>query len=106
MIKCSKCNKEMQGVITGYQFTLLCGKCAKDNDAIHSERGSKVKVVDINNGYDYDAMHAQKYLKLGETYTVDSIEIGGWCSYITLVEMPYKKFNSVHFKLIKDKFKR
>jgi len=36
-------------------------------------------------------------LKEGESYTVESVEIGGWTSYVKLNEVPERSFNTVMF---------
>jgi hypothetical protein len=54
------------------------------------------------NGYDIDKEHADKYLKVGETYTLERADVGNWRTEFYLKEFPGKSFNSVHFKPIKD----
>lgn len=36
-------------------------------------------------------------LKVGETYTVDRVEVHSWHTKVWLKELPNKVFNSVHF---------
>lgn len=58
--------------------------------------GQKVRYTGIN-GTDGDIKFADSYLKAGEIYTVDYLDIGGWHSTVNLKEVPYKSFNTVHF---------
>lgn len=63
---------------------------------IYAEEGTKVKYTG-KNGYDSDKEHANKYLKVGEIYTIDYMIVNGWNTEIYLKEMPNEVFNSVHF---------
>jgi len=71
---------------------------------IRAKQGHKVIVtpVTINYGYEMDKIHANAYLKVGEVYTVESIDIHDWSSGVTLKEIPDRVFNSVHFEDFKD----
>ena len=64
---------------------------------IYCEEGTKVIFLN-EGGFDNDTKEANKYLKEGETYTVDYIDVGGWISYVTLKECPNKSFNTVMFE--------
>ena len=63
---------------------------------IYSEEGTKV-IYTGEGGYDHHKKHADKYLKVGETYTVDYTDVGGWNTDVYLKEVPNEGFNSVHF---------
>lgn len=63
---------------------------------IYSTKGTKVIFNNIN-GHDYDLEHARKYLKEGEKYTVDFIDVGAWSTSVYLEEFPGISFNSVMF---------
>ena len=64
---------------------------------IYAEKGTRVKFTG-KNGYEHDKEHANKYLKVGETYTVENNYVSGWHTDVWLKEVPNEKFNSVHFK--------
>lgn len=70
---------------------------------MHSERGCRVKVKSVTNGWNSDIEKAQKYFNVGDVYTVENVEIGGFISYLTLKEFPNIKFNTVNFALCKTK---
>lgn len=59
--------------------------------------GTKVRYTG-EGGWDADKVHANKYLTVGEIYTVDIIDIGSWCSEVYLVEVPHLDFNTVMFE--------
>lgn len=42
----------------------------------------------------------KKLFKVGEVYTVDNVEVGGYSSTVALKEFPDKSFNTVFFKRI------
>jgi hypothetical protein len=64
---------------------------------IYAEKGTKVKYTG-NGGYQGDKDHANNYLKVGETYTVLTTKVSGWCTDVFLKELPNQCFNSVHFE--------
>ena len=64
---------------------------------IHAEEGTKVKYTGTG-GYDEHRKHANKYLKVGETYTVLNTNVSGWHTSVFLQEVPNQCFNSVHFE--------
>ena len=64
---------------------------------IYAEEGAKVKYTG-ENGYEHHKEHANKYLKVGETYTVENTYVSGWHTDVWLKEVPNEKFNSVHFE--------
>jgi hypothetical protein len=63
---------------------------------IYSEEGTKVKYTG-KGGYDHHKEHANKHLKVGEIYTIDHTDVGGWHTDVYLKEVPNQAFNSVHF---------
>lgn len=69
---------------------------------IYSERGSKVTFLN-HHGREFDLVKARKYLKQGEIYTINSIEISGWSSKVFLKEVPETSFNTVMFDNIENK---
>jgi hypothetical protein len=68
---------------------------------IHSKIGSTIEYLGTG-GYDSDLKYANKYLYIGEKYSIKNIEIHDWNTNVTLFKIPDKKFNSVHFKNIED----
>ena len=76
---------------------LINNHFGKTNDMdIYTEKGGKVIFSGIG-GYDSELKSAKKYLKIGEIYTVDYLDIGGFHSDVYLEEFPNIKFNSVQF---------
>lgn len=103
-MKCEICGKELVGVYSDYNFrNRKCSKCYKGNNVLYAESGSEVVVKNITNGLMGDRRTAQRYLNVGDIYTVDSIEIGRNSSTLTLKEFPNIRFNTVHFELYKTK---
>ena len=64
---------------------------------IYAKNGTKV-VYTGKNGNDYDQQHADKYLKVGNEYTVHTTIVDDWDSTVNLKEVPGKLFNTVHFE--------
>jgi hypothetical protein len=67
---------------------------------IYTKKGTKVKYTGTG-GYDSHKEHANKYLKVGETYTVLNTNVSGWHTDVFLQEVPNQCFNSVHFEELK-----
>ena len=67
---------------------------------IYAEEGHKVTVTEdsINNGYEPVEKHAKEFLKVGETYTIESTDVDGWNTDVYLKEFPGEIFNSVNFE--------
>lgn len=63
---------------------------------IYSAPGTRVRFSD-KHGSDYDVEFAKSCLIIGEVYTVKSIDVHSWISYVELKECPGKSFNSVLF---------
>ncbi len=101
MIKnmCPKCNKVLNGLVFMYGIKWICSDCAEDKeDVLHCEHGCKVIVSNLDCGYDIEQEEAKNLFKVGEIYTVNYVEVGGFNSMIELLEFPNKKFNTVFFK--------
>ena len=66
---------------------------------LDAEKGHRVTVTEqsIKNGYDYDKEKAEKFLKVGKVYTLESMEVHNWSSTVKLQEVPNQEFNSVNF---------
>lgn len=69
---------------------------------IDAPKGTKIKYSFEQNGYPHDQTHAQKFLKLGEVYTVKKTVIHNWTTDVWLEEIPTTVFNSVHFEEVED----
>ena len=67
---------------------------------IYAKEGHKITVTEetINYGYNHHKEMANKHLKVGEVYTVDHTEVGGWHTDVYIKEVPNIAFNSVHFE--------
>ena len=64
---------------------------------IHAKAGTKVRFLDAN-GYDAGRAIARQYLLKDQVYTVDSVSIGSFVSYVRLKEYPFTVFNTVMFE--------
>lgn len=51
----------------------------------------------IMNGHDYQKLHAEKYIRPGVVYHLQSADVGNWATDFYLKEFPLVAFNSVHF---------
>jgi hypothetical protein len=60
--------------------------------------GTKVRYAFEQNGYNGDQIYAKKYLKVGETYTVDYTVIHSSTTDVYFKEIPGHGFNSVLFE--------
>lgn len=68
---------------------------------IYAKKGDKVRFLN-KNGYDWEPKNAiDKGLVKGGIYTVQSVEVGGWMSYVTLKEFPLRSYNTVMFEDVK-----
>ena len=68
---------------------------------IFSSNGTKV-VYTGKNGYDSDKEYANRYLTIGEIYTVYYTNVESWSSTVVLKEYPDQSFNTAHFNQHKD----
>lgn len=64
---------------------------------IHAEKCAKIVYDHPDYGYDADQQVAGTYLRVGARYTVDHVRVGGWVSYVYLLEVPNIGFNTVLF---------
>jgi dCMP deaminase len=67
---------------------------------IYTEKGTKV-TYNGKNGYSYDREYADKFLLIGNDYTVEYIKVNSFSTDVTLKEFPKEIFNSVLFDDIK-----
>lgn len=65
---------------------------------IYARRGSKIVFKNVNAGRDYDQEKAREHLVVGQVYTVEFTEVGGWHTNVYLQEIPNVAFNSVLFE--------
>jgi len=79
-----------------YQHGILNQKAM----TIPNLKGHKVKVTEatIKNGWDYHKKHVEKFLKVGEIYTIERIELHDWHTEVWLQEIPNEVFNSMLFE--------
>lgn len=66
---------------------------------IYAQKGHKVTVTEdsIKNGYDHDVKKAEMFLKVGQVYTIENMQVNNWSSTVKLKEIPNQEFNSVNF---------
>lgn len=68
---------------------------------IYAKEGHVVKGVfvkgKLQNGTDYDKEKANKFIKEGIEYTVESLEVQNFSSTVSFKEFPRETFNTVHF---------
>lgn len=69
--------------------------------ALECKPGTKIRYTG-KNGWDFDQIESRKRLEVGREYTVSSIDIGSWKSWVYLVEYPGYGFNTVHFVEVKN----
>ncbi len=65
---------------------------------IHAPHGTPVIFANPNSGYTHDQEMAARYLKVGETYTVEFTNVGNFQTHVGLREFPRVAFNSVLFE--------
>jgi len=63
---------------------------------IYAKKGAKVRYTG-DGGYVSELEHANKYLKMGDIYTISYIDVGDWYTNVYLEEIPNQDFNSAHF---------
>lgn len=68
---------------------------------IYALNGHKVRLIHTDMGYEYQKERAEKYLKLGEVYTVDYTEVHSESTEVYLKEVPDIAFNSTCFEDVK-----
>lgn len=62
------------------------------------EKGDKVVYKNPDNGYTHDQEKAREHLELGQTYTLDHVDIDAFYTAFYLIEVPGIAFNSVLFE--------
>lgn len=65
---------------------------------IYAKEGDKVVCYTFDAGYAYHQEIANKYLVIGQVYTIDHTEVDSWHTDVYLKEFPEVKFNSVFFE--------
>jgi hypothetical protein len=73
--------------------------------SIRAPRGTKVKLVHPNAGYDPDVARAKKHLTVGKVYTVNYAITYSWNTDVYLVEIPNVAFNSSMFEEVERRKK-
>ena len=64
--------------------------------SLTSQPGSKI-IFHGNGGYVGEQVQAKTFLQIGKEYTVQTMDVGGFTSYVYLEEMPSKRFNTTMF---------
>ena len=64
---------------------------------IYAKSGTKVKFT-ANGGYSTEIESAKKIMTIGNLYTVESIDVGGFHTTVYLKEFPSRGFNSCLFE--------
>ena len=72
----------------------------QDCMSLTSQPGSKV-IFHGNGGYVGEQVQAKIFLQIGKEYTVQTMDVGGFTSYVSLEEIPDKSFNTTMFSNIK-----
>lgn len=72
---------------------------------IYSIPGTKIIFIN-KNGHDHDKEYANEFLKVGPEYTIKSIDVQSWISYVELEEFPEKRFNTVMFEQVQENGKK
>ncbi|MEL7251773.1 MAG: hypothetical protein AAFO03_25350 [Bacteroidota bacterium] len=57
-----------------------------------------VTIKGLKSGYELDKSKAQKYLQIGQEYTVEKTDVSRSSSRVWLKEIPDEIFNTVHFE--------
>ena len=69
---------------------------------IYALKGHKIKCVTLIHGWTYLQENAEKYLELGQTYTVEKTEVKRWDTDVYLQEIPNVTFSSVFFEDVSE----
>ena len=101
MLNCSVCGRELDGVELEFlPEKWRCAECAGElHNSLFSRRNDKIRYVFPTNGTKSAQMMAEKYLARGDTYVVDTIQIGRSESHIKVQGLKYW-FNSVLFERV------
>lgn len=65
---------------------------------IYAKEGDKVICSTLDGGYDYHEKIANKYLTIGQEYTIEETVVSDWHTDVYLKEFPEIAFNSVFFE--------
>ena len=60
---------------------------------IYALRGFKVKITEITGGIQQNKESVEKYLKVGQTYTVEKTEVHSWHTDYYFQELPNMAFS-------------
>lgn len=103
MPNCSVCGRELDGVELEFlPEKWRCAECAGElHNSLFSRRNDKIRYVFPTNGTKSAQMMAEKYLARGNTYVVDTIQIGRSESHIKVQGLRYW-FNSVLFERVAE----
>lgn len=104
MLNCSVCGRELDGVELEFMPSdkWRCAECAGElHNALFSRRNDKIRYVFPTNGTKSAQIMAEKYLARGNTYVVDTIQIGKSESHIKVQGLRYW-FNSVLFERVAE----
>ncbi|QQG45964.1 MAG: hypothetical protein HYY55_03210 [Candidatus Niyogibacteria bacterium] len=69
---------------------------------LDTKPGEKVLFDKPNSGYEHDSATARKHLNIGDTYTVERVEVADWSSEVFLKEVPDVGFNTTHFQNVHE----
>lgn len=103
MLNCSVCGRELDGVELEFlPEKWRCAECAGElHNSLFSRRNDKIRYVFPTNGTKSAQMMAEKYLARGDTYVVDTIQIGRSESHIKVQGLRHW-FNSVLFERVAE----
>lgn len=86
-----------EGRVSGLSADPYNPALAYDPMDLETKPAERVRFIG-HGGYEWQQQEARKHLKVGETYTVESMDVGDWSSSVSLAEYPGKQFNSVMFE--------
>lgn len=69
---------------------------------IYALENHKIKLTNLNVGYEYQKQDLKKHLKLGEIYTVQRTDVYSSFTRVYLKEVPDIEFNSVCFEDVNE----
>lgn len=69
---------------------------------LDTKPGEKILFDKPHSGYEYDTEHAKKHLVIGDTYTVERVEVADSSSEVFFKEVPDVGFNTVHFQNVHE----
>lgn len=104
MLNCSVCGRELDGVELEFNPSgkWRCAECAGElHNSLYARRNDKIRYVFPTNGTKSAQIMAERYLARGDTYVVDTIQIGRNESHIKVQGLRYW-FNSVLFERVAE----